>query len=150
MSIKAEIISPDGNKRSFESAENIAANTAFGIEKAFYFTGKNLISEFNRQVLSKEKSGRLYIRRTRTGARRKHIASGPGETPANRRGMYRKGIDFNVQGAVQLVFGNSVEYAGFLEIGTSRMKARPGLSNTIEASERNIIRNFAGNIEAQL
>lgn len=150
MSIKVDIISPGGNRRSFESAKGLAARTAFGIEKAFYFTGKNLISEFNRQVLAKDKSGRLYIRKTRSGARRRHRASASGETPANRTGTYRKGIGFRVQGSKQLVFGNSVEYAGFLEIGTSRMDPRPGLSNTIEASERNIIRNLSGSIEDQL
>jgi len=147
MTINVDIVSPEGNKRSFKSVESIAANTAFGIEKAFYFVGKNLMSEFSRQVLEKNKTGRIYIRRTRSGAKRRHRASAPGETPANRTGTYRKGIGFKVQGAKQLVFGNDVEYAGFLESGTSRMKPRPGLSNTIKASERDIIRNLSSEIE---
>jgi len=150
LSIKVDIISPGGNRRSFESTENLAARTAFGIEKAFYFVGKTLVSEFNRQVLAKDKTGRIYIRRTRSGAKRRHRASAPGETPANRTGNYRRGIGFRVQGSKQLVFGNEVEYAGFLEIGTSRMGARPGLSNAIVASERSIIRNLADEIEDQL
>lgn len=146
MSIKLDIIEPSGNKRALESARNIAANTRFGIEKAWWRAGKDLIKEFNTQVLAKNKTGRLYIRRTRGGTRRKHIASAPGETPANRTGNYRKSIGFNVRSSKELVFGNSAEYAGFLELGTSRMKKRPGLGNAMKATERNIIRNLSTEI----
>ena len=146
MSITLDIISPDGNKRALESAQNIAARTKFGIQKAFWRTGKDLQAEFNRQVLNKsEKSGTLYIRKDRLGRRRKHIASAPGETAANRSGNYRRSIGFSVDSA-QLAFGNSAEYAGFLELGTSRMKKRPGLANTIDAGQRDIIRNLTDGI----
>lgn len=147
MSIKLDIVGADGNIRTIESVENIAARTRFGVEKAWWRSGKDIQAEFSRQVLAKDKTGRLYIRRTRGGARRRHIASAPGETPANRTGVYRKGFGFSVDGAHQLTVGNSTEYAGHLETGTSRMRARPGLANSIQASERNIIRNLASEIE---
>lgn len=147
MSIKLDIVDSTGNVRSLESVENIAASTRFGVERALWRSGKDLQAEFNRQVLAKDKTGRLYIRRNRAGARRQHRASAPGQTPANRTGNYRKSIGFTVDGAHQLTFGNSAEYAGFLEVGTSRMQARPGLGNTVKAGERDIIRNLAGAIE---
>ena len=149
MSIKVKIIEAAGTERAFESAGNIAANTKFGIEKAFYFIGKDLMGEFNRQVLAKNKSGQLYIIR-RGKTRRRHIASAPGETPANISGKYRKGIGFKVDGANQLIFGNSAEHAGFLESGTRFMKKRPGLGNAVKSSERTIIRDLSSNIEDRL
>lgn len=147
--MKVELIEGSGNKRAINSAKNIAAATEYGVEKALYFTGKDLVGEFKRQVLSTNKTGRLYFRYTRTG-RRRHIASAPGETPANRTGTYRKLIGFKVSGGNKLTFGNSAEYAGYLEIGTSRMKKRPGLRNSVRASERTIIRNLAGEIEDRI
>lgn len=146
MSIRLDIVAPDGTIRALKSAENIAARTRFGIEKALWRSGKTIITEFKRQVIAKDKTGRLYIRRTAGGLRRRHRASAPGQTPANRTGNYRKSIGFSVDGAHQLTVGNSAEYAGFLEVGTSRMRARPGLANSIRSSERDIIRNLAGEV----
>lgn len=157
MSIELDIVGPGGNTRAIKSAENIAANTRFGVEHALWRSGKDIQGEFNRQVLAKNKTGRLYIRRIRGGARRKHRASAPGETPANRTGAYRKAFSFNVDGAHQLKVGVAAvengadgKYPLYLEIGTSRMKPRPGLRNAVSASERDIIRNLAGGIEDAL
>ncbi len=157
MAIKLDVVSPGGNTRAIESAENIAANTRFGVEKALWRSGKDVQAEFNRQVLAKNKTGRLYVRRIKGGARRRHIASAPGETPANRTGAYRKAFGFSVDGAHQLRIGveavgngPSGKYPLWLEVGTRRMKPRPGLSNAILASERDIIRNLAGGIEKEL
>ncbi len=153
MSIRLDIVAPDSNIRAIESAESIAARTRFGVEKALWHSGKDIHAEFNRQVLAKNKTGRLYIRRIKGGARRRHIASAPGETPANRTGAYRKGFGFSVDGAHQLAVGvagatdRPEEVPLWLEVGTRRMKARPGLANSIKASERDIIRNLSSEIE---
>lgn len=150
MSIKLDIIGPDSNRRAFESSENIAARTRFGVEKALWRSGKDIQQEFSRQVLAKDKSGRIYIRRDRIGRGRRHRSSAPGETPANRTGNYRKAFGFTVDGAHQLTVGNSAEYAGYLALGTSRMRKRPGLGNAIGASERSIIRNLSTSIEGAI
>jgi hypothetical protein len=156
MAIKLDIVCPGGEGRVFESAENIAARTRFGVEKALWYSAKDIHAEFNRQVLAKNKTGRLYVRRIKGGARRRHIASAPGETPANRTGAYRKGFGFSVDGAHQLTIGvagasdRPKEVPLWLEVGTRRMKARPGLANSIKASERDIIRNLAGLVEDAL
>lgn len=146
MVFKVEILEPEGNKRAIHSLENIAANTHFGVERSLWKSGKDILSEFSRQVLAKDKKGTLYVLRDRSGRRRRHVSSAPGQTPANRTGNYRKSGDFNVSNGNQLVFGNAAEYSGFLELGTSRMKKRPGLSNTIKATERDVIRNLATGI----
>lgn len=149
MSIKLDIRQVRGQP-AFESMENLAARTRFGVEKGLWLSGKDIKAEFSRQVLAKDKVGRLYIRRDRAGRGRRHRASAPGQTPANRTGAYRKGFDFSVDGAHQLTVGDTVAYAVFLELGTSRMKPRPGLGNAVGASERNIIRNLTTSIEDRL
>lgn len=146
-----DIIDAQGNKKSLESALNLERHTGFGIDKALWQSGKDLISTFNKQVLSKDKSGRIYIRRDRLGRGRRHASSGAGESPANRTGFYRKSAGFNLnRGAKELAFGASAPYAGFLELGTTRMKPRPGLGNAVNASERDILRNFSSSIQGEL
>lgn len=141
------IIDARGNEKSFKSAIGIKANTNFGIQKSLYQSGKDLKATFNRQVLAKDKTGTVYIRRNKAGARRRHQASAEGESPANRTGNYRRSTGFYVNGGNELVFGNAAKYGGFLELGTSRMKPRPGLGNAVNANERNLIRNFATEIQ---
>ena len=151
MSIKLEIFDGRGNKRALKSAESIADSTFRGIRKAYYRSGKSLVRIFKQQVLDKTtKTGIIYIRKDRLGRRRRHQASAAGESPANRTGFYRRSVDFSVQSVKQLAFGNSAEYSGFLEVGTSRMKARPGLGNAVTAGQRNIIRNFATEISDEI
>ncbi len=138
----------DRKGREFiESAQNIGINTRRGIEKAWWRSGKDIQGEFNRQVLDKgSKTGRIYIRRDKAGRRRKHQASAPGQTPANRTGRYRKDFGFVVRGWHELTVGNAAPYAGYLEEGTSRMRKRPGLGNSIAATERDVMRNLYGDL----
>ena len=147
-----EIVNPAGASNFFESVENIQANTHFGIERAFWQSGKDIKGEFNKQVLARNKTGHIYIRRNSAGARRRHRASAPDETPANITGFYRRSFGFVVNQGVspQLTIGNSAEYAGFLELGTTRMKARPGLLNSINSSQRDIIRNLTTDILSEI
>ena len=137
------------NRIAIASLKNLGPNTRRGIQRAFYDTGKDLVGHFNREVLAKNKTGRLYIVRSKSGSRRSHIASAAGETPGNVTGFYRKSIDYRAT-PKQLVFGNSAPYAGYLERGTSRMSKRPGLGNAVKDGERDIIRNLTTRIEENL
>ena len=135
-----------------KSAENIDIHTRFGLEKAWWRSGKDIHANFKRETIAKNKSGNLYILRRDTGRRVKHKASGPGQTPASRPpsvggGKYRDGFDFIVRGERELVIGDDAPHSLWLEEGTLHMKARPGLANSIKASERDIIRNLAGEVE---
>lgn len=150
MSFGLDIDLTVGDVSMFVAAENIGARTRYGIEKALWHSGKDVRAEFSRQVLAKNKTGRLYIRKTANGSRRRHRASAAGETPANRTGFYRKSFGFTVAAFDNLIIGNTALYAGWLEKGTKRMAARPGLRNSINASQRDILRNLAAGIEAEL
>ena len=140
-----KIIPSDSNMRSFESMVNIEANTKFGIERGLFRLGKDLIQSFNQET-KKRKSGILY---SVPGRRRRVRASAPGQSPAVRSGKYKKAVGYKISGST-MRFGNSVEYAGFLETGTSRMKARPGLGNALKDNQRNGLLAMADPIEAEL
>jgi len=131
--------------RSFESMVNIEANTKFGIERGLFRLGKDLIQSFNAET-KKRKSGILY---SVPGRRRRIRASAPGQSPAVRTGKYKKAVGYKISGST-MRFGNSVEYAGFLETGTSRMKARPGLGNALKDNQRNGLLAMADSIESEL
>ena len=120
------------------------------IRKWLYDTGKDLMASFNKAVLAKPRAGREYISRDRRGRRRRHTASRAGESPANRTGFYRKSADFVVRGHQELLFGVEAEYGAFLELGTKRMAARPGLGNAVRASERNTNRRARNYLERNL
>ena len=140
-----KIIPSDSNMKAFESATNIEANTKFGIERGLFRLGKDLIQSFNQQT-KERKSGKLY---RVPGRRRRVRASAPGESPAVRTGKYKKAVGYKISGTT-MRFGNSVEYAGFLETGTSRMKARPGLGNSIKDNQRNGLLSLSDSIKAEI
>jgi len=131
--------------RSFESMANIEANTKFGIERGLFRLGKDLIKSFNAQT-KERKSGKFY---SVPGRRKPVRASAPGESPAVRTGKYKKAIGYKISG-MTMRFGNSVEYAGFLETGTSRMKPRPGLGNAIRDNQRNGLLALSSAIRSEL
>lgn len=78
--------------------------------------------------MAEPKSGNEYKRGESV-----HIASAPGESPAN--------DSSNLTGTIQPFFdtleakvGTPVEYAEYLEDGTENMEARPGWSNVLQES----------------
>jgi len=117
--------------------KEIQIRTRRALRQGMYRIGKDLESTLKRDILKKPKSGRTYTYRTASGRRRKHIASAPGETVANRSGNYRRSVGFKV-GHEKIEFGAGAEYAGFLENGTPRMGARPSLKNTIKSKYKDM------------
>lgn len=142
--MKIEFIAPSNSNQVFYNIGRTGEATKIGIRKAFHKIGRDLKGEFKRQVLAKNKTGRLYKIRGKL-----HQSSAPQETPANLTGNYRKSIGYAVSGT-EMAFGNDAEYAGFLENGTSRMRKRPGLRNTIKAQERNTLRHLLESIEDEI
>ena len=122
---------------AISSARNFAVAKQCGLLFGLYNLGKYLKKTINTDILKKDKRGRVYNLRTKSGRRRKHRASAPGQTAANLSGTYRKSVDFRVEGANFLEFGASAPYAKFLELGTSKMAPRPGLQNAMRANYRN-------------
>ena len=134
---------------------NLRRLTKSGVEAGAYTSAKGLMKTTSAEILKKPKGGRTYIRKGPSGRRRRHIASAPGETHANMSGTLRRSLGFKVNPR-QIEFGygvdqgNAPDYAGFVEFGTSRMKARPSLFNGIKAERRNFQNNFSREIGKRL
>lgn len=137
------------NKQVFAQIDQLEDRTRRGIRQFWFLLGKSLLKSFSTAVLQKPRSGRVYkIRRGRT--RRRHVASQPGETPANISGDYRRSADFQLRGANEMLFGAEAPYAGFLENGTSKMAARPGLGNAVKDTEGESLIDAANSVEREL
>ncbi len=144
-----EIKEDNGNKIVFLKIGQIDEDTRRGIRQGFFRLGSSLRRTASKQILSKNKTGRLY--RIRRGGRMiNHRASAPGETPANLSGNYRRNLGFEIHGSEEMEFGGRADYAGFLEDGTGRMAPRPGLGNAIKAEERNAIAYFESSVSSNL
>lgn len=107
------------------------------IRESFDTWGKELVRNTENTILNTPKYGRWYPSGNITKLPRdKHRASAPKQTPAFYKGKYFKGLGY-VSSGTELEFGNTVKYASYLEEGTSKMEERPGLKNSIEATQRN-------------
>lgn len=81
--------------------------------------GKEIQQELYKVITTGSRSGRGYWFRGTL-----HIASAPGEPPANRSGRLANSFEYKV-GTYDLVVGSDLNYAKFLEEGTVKMKPRP-------------------------
>jgi HK97 gp10 family phage protein len=140
------------NRKVFLQVKQVPELTQRGIRQGFFKVGAALVADIRQEVLKKDKRGRVYIRRTRSGARRRHRASAPGQTPANRTGNYRKNAGYQIKGSDQMEFGirDGAPYGTFLENGTRRMSPRPGLGNTVKKKERDAEKFFQKAIEESI
>lgn len=141
------------NRQAFIAIEELNSRTERGIRQGFFELGDDLNNELSKQMLAKNKRGKVYVKRIRGGARRRHKSSAPGQTPANQTGAMRKARGYQISGD-QLEWGirsgKDAEHAEFRESGTSRMSARPGLRNTVRATQKNAHNDFSQNIEREL
>lgn len=136
-----------GSERVFRELENLPKGWRKAIRHMWFGVADDLKNRANAEILRKLKSGRLYITRTRSGRRRRHRASAPGETHANFSGTLRKAISWKVHGNDELAFGYGVtggspKYDEFVEFGTRKMEPRPSLDNAITFAQANVELRF--------
>ncbi len=129
--------------------------TKAGVEHGAWTSAQGLRKATSKEILRKPKGGRVYTSRTRSGARRRHKASAPGETHANFSGRLRRSLDFKVNSreiefGYGVTKGNAPEYAAWVEFGTKNMKPRPSLQNGIRGERRNFQNNFEREIGKRL
>lgn len=129
------------NKAAFAEAlanleRVIEAAAGPGAEKGLVKVGTELVNEIKR-TLSKPGGGRTYVRRGRSGSGSvRHTASSPGAPPAVDTGRLRASINMKAgseKGKPFVDVGTNVQYAPFLEFGTSRMQARPYMRTALAA-----------------
>jgi hypothetical protein len=141
-----------GNQRVFLEIGVLDHKARRAIRQTWFALGKDLKSEANREILHGTKTGQVYIVRTKSGGRRRHKSSAPGETHANLSGKLRRSISWIVHGAEQMEFGYGFSttaankeppYSG-IEFGIPKrnIKPRPSLANAIEATEGRVQGHF--------
>lgn len=96
------------------------------------FKGREVLTT---RVLVGNRSGKWY---KVPGTSKRYQASKPGEAPASRTGALRQSYTLSSVGGVptapSIRLGSNLQYAAWLENGTSRMAARPHLRPAIEAA----------------
>jgi hypothetical protein len=137
------------NRKVFVQIDRLEERTTRSIRQGWFKLGKDLKQTANKEILKRPKGGRTYIRRTRGGRRRRHVASAAGETHANMTGKLRRSIGWRVSGSKYMEFGYGVargefapDYANAIENGSRTILARPSLRNTINSTQRNAERYF--------
>ncbi len=148
LSIKLRI--DKDNRKVFAQIKNAPNATKQGIRRAFYFIGKDLTKTARRSIIDPPKTGRVYRRTTKSGRRRRHRASAPGEPPASMTGTLQRSVGFVVRGSDQLEFGANAPYSGFLELGTRKMAKREYLIRAIENRQKNTRNFFEKEIEKRV
>lgn len=103
------------------------------LDIALFASGKHVEKEAKESILSGDKTGRIYQRRSVT-----HRASAPGEAPASDTGRLVNSInvylDKAAKTALVIAGRGSVKYATMLEFGTLKMAARPFMHPALEKS----------------
>ncbi len=106
-----------------------------------------VVADAKRSVARGPKTGRIYTRRGIT-----HQASAPGEPPATDTGVLVNSIAGDIEtserqnGFVRAYIRASAAYAGFPELGTRRMAARPFLVPAIERNRAAIQKFMADTV----
>lgn len=141
MNVSIELEGP--SSRTLTEIENHSENARQAVRQTFFYMGRHLKAKTSKNILDKSrKTGRIYIRRDKSGRRRRHQASAPGETHANRSGTLRKTIGTKIHSTDSLEIGYGVAKASLppehaeIEFGIGRVKKRPSLANTIDEEGR--------------
>ena len=150
-----KFIKSSGNRFVIGKLVGIEKLAKRGARQAMFKSGQGLIKNASTEILRKPKSGKTYIVRSKSGRKRRHVASKAFETHANLTGATRRSLSFQLHGTSQLEFGYGVsagkdvpDYARDLELGRIN-EPRPSLQNAIRAETSNIIQHFEREIRKQ-
>jgi len=136
MGIVGDILLDSQSRKAFVSIKNLANHSESAIRKGWYFVGKELQREARQSIIKGPKTGRFYNVK---GRKRRHRASAPFEAPATLSGDLQKSVDFLVHGWQRMSFGagsDEIDYAKYLEDGTTKMTERPYLLRAILNKEK--------------
>lgn len=115
-------------QRAIRRLGNIRGEYRRRVEAALLASAAEMNSHAIVKIQKNSGSGRSYKRGSRM-----HVASAPGEYPNTDYGELVRKMFFELRGRLTAVWGNSAKHARPLELGTSRMAARPFLRPTYMA-----------------
>jgi hypothetical protein len=116
----------------------IQKSVADEVAKGTYACAQQVATEYKKSILQGGKSGRVYKRRSVT-----HQASAPGESPASDTGRLVNAIQVILESSLSSIMKVATKYAMLLEVGTSKMAARPAAVPALEKSRSFIIDRLA-------
>lgn len=123
----------EGLDKIAKATREVQENIERELNIALFASAKHVEGQAKRSILSGEKSGRVYKRRSVT-----HKASAPGEAPASDTGRLVNSInsylDKNQKSSFVTAGRGTVRYAALLEFGTRLMAARPFMFPALESS----------------
>lgn len=99
-----------------------------GAVSRFVRKGAAYIEGEAKSSMAETKSGEEYERK----GGKVHVASAPGESPANDSSNYTGTIQPIFESTLEAKIGTPVEYANYLEEGTENMEERPLWEKTVE------------------
>lgn len=149
-----KITKGSGNKKAFNAIAKMPKGVKTGMRRGAFISGKELVADVVKNMTHGTKTGRIYKISSGRGGRllkkpRLHQASAAGEYPAVISGDLRSTVGFKVRGYTRMDFGagsSSIKYAKFLENGTSKMKPRKYLKQTINKLGNRIKTNIVREI----
>ena len=107
----------------------ISRAVADEVAKGTYASAQRIATDYKKSILGGQKTGRVYKRRSVT-----HRASAPGESPASDTGRLVNAIHVVLESSLSSIMRVATKYAMLLEVGTSKMAARPA---AVPAMEKN-------------
>lgn len=120
----------EGLDKIAQSSDRIKQAVAQQIDIALYASAEHVATEYKISILNGQKSGREYKRRSVI-----HRASAPGEAPASDTGRLVNAIHIILETAGTAIMRVATAYAMLLEVGTSKMAARPAAVPAMEKSK---------------
>lgn len=131
-----QILGKETQNEVKKSVAKAARKFKTAVKNALTDMGKDLKKQTKLSINNVGRTGRIYRVRIR-GKIKRHQASAPGQVPANMTGALKRSVQYKVTNPVTLEYGagdstGPVDYAKYLEMGTSRMAPRPYLEPQIK------------------
>lgn len=145
MRVKVDIA---GIKELTKQLGNLTGNTDDAMRTSIVNLATETRNDAVNRIQSGPKSGRVYVRGGVT-----HQASAPGQAPATDTGLLSASIDTEFEQTKKkfsAVIGTALEYGLFLELGTSKMAARPWLLKAFAKTRSNLEKVLKAEIEKRM
>lgn len=107
--------------------------------------GSEAVNAIANYIFNPPKTGRIYFYKGK-----EYQASAPGESPANRSGRLAKSGGYKVRNYQEMTVGETAEYAGYLEDGTTKIEPRPHIIRAVKEKQRDTINTILEHINHEL
>jgi HK97 gp10 family phage protein len=130
-------------KQLIANLKKLGANADKAIAQGVYMTAQQVRSAAVASIQA-QSAGETVTRFSQGGNEYTHVASAPGDAPNTDTGSLVRSIAVEPAApAAEMFVGSGIDYALFLELGTTKMKPRPWLMPAIDANRANLNANIA-------